>query len=873
MAEVNKKQMLDELHRNLKILYEREGRYEGNAPRELLNQIQDYQQAIRQTERVVAGRISEEDWQEAMKPLRLDIEAPALDLRGVSLEEAAPFTKAGPDIRQQSNIGPAPNMPPLEMPPLEQTASFAQQTTPEPTPEPTIAPTPVPDIVEQLSASVQEAMRIAAGQAHSLGWHEITSHLLLIGLYHDDDGPVRAVLTAFGWPPANFYRWVNTQQGWQISAAGLDSAADQLEPGDLQSLSRSANVTRIFAQAERIAGERNPVRVRSRHLLQALLDIGLAETDPSLLPVAFTWLQELGVPLQTVSGILAQVSEATPIVPAMFAISASSAFTDTAATQDKLGFELHAQALAEIIVKPETVPPVVIGVYGPWGSGKSTFMALVKKHLDAWDARQHPPPPLGERLRARWFGRKAVAHPRVISVEYNAWAYTDSEKLWAGLVEKISPYLDEQIPVIKKPLFWLRRNTRRFVGALLLGLSPFAVGLAAWLLLNWLGTDLTRLWGEAGQVITGLITLLLSAVGSLRTFATQKPLTDAVSTLLKDYDASEVEGVMGNIQDEFRRTVKDYFLLSGEAAGVEKPAEGVPLNLGKLRQNKLKVVVMIDELDRCPLEKIVDILEGIKIFLAEEIFIVLMAVDTRVIAEAVRLHYRDVNNPNLAREYLEKIIQIPIQVPSADPRQLALFVNSLMQVPADQTEVEADGDTPPDATPPPETGTDDEPSAIQAIAARAPLVVSENLFNPLQLADTVAEQKTITAFAIDYLDSNPRRIKRLLNTYRFVKILATRRGERTDQAEWQQKMINWLGLTMRWPSFMADVVRHDPPPQNADDYLALAEQWSVTSPAGRQPPPAVFALPLPTGADLARFELLADNFIVESPSEATNPGS
>jgi hypothetical protein len=96
-----------------------------------------------------------------------------------------------------------------------------------------------------------------------------------------------------------------------------------------------------------------------------------------------------------------------------------------------------------------------------------------------------------------------------------------------------------------------------------------------------------------------------------------------------------------------KSAINDYFTV--EAGDVKAP----------VRRGKIKVVVFIDELDRCPLNRIVDILDAIKLFLDEDIFIVLMAVDTRVATEAIRLYHKDVTNPELAREYLEKIVQIP----------------------------------------------------------------------------------------------------------------------------------------------------------------------------------------------------------------------
>ncbi|MFC1976128.1 hypothetical protein ACFLXQ_07000, partial [Chloroflexota bacterium] len=67
------KTFLLKLNENLLILQEREAKYGGNAPLDLLNQIDDHKQAIVLTERAIAGEIAEADWQEALKPLNLSL--------------------------------------------------------------------------------------------------------------------------------------------------------------------------------------------------------------------------------------------------------------------------------------------------------------------------------------------------------------------------------------------------------------------------------------------------------------------------------------------------------------------------------------------------------------------------------------------------------------------------------------------------------------------------------------------------------------------------------------------------------------------------------------------------------------------------------
>ncbi len=63
------KTTLLKLNQNLNILREREAKYAGNAPLELLNQIDDHQQAIDLTRQAITGERDEAEWQESLKPL------------------------------------------------------------------------------------------------------------------------------------------------------------------------------------------------------------------------------------------------------------------------------------------------------------------------------------------------------------------------------------------------------------------------------------------------------------------------------------------------------------------------------------------------------------------------------------------------------------------------------------------------------------------------------------------------------------------------------------------------------------------------------------------------------------------------------------
>lgn len=72
---VDYESFLSKLHENLNILREREAKYGGNAPLELLNQVADHREAIALTGQARRGDLSEAEWRLALRPLLVALEA------------------------------------------------------------------------------------------------------------------------------------------------------------------------------------------------------------------------------------------------------------------------------------------------------------------------------------------------------------------------------------------------------------------------------------------------------------------------------------------------------------------------------------------------------------------------------------------------------------------------------------------------------------------------------------------------------------------------------------------------------------------------------------------------------------------------------
>ena len=90
--------------------------------------------------------------------------------------------------------------------------------------------------------------------------------------------------------------------------------------------------------------------------------------------------------------------------------------------------------------------------------------------------------------------------------------------------------------------------------------------------------------------------------------------------------------------------------------------------------NVSNLTVIIDDLDRCTPERIIDTLEAIKLFLSVEKTTFVIAVDQRIIEYAVKTKYTAIDGYELSSDYIEKIIQLPIKIPELSPKDIENYL-------------------------------------------------------------------------------------------------------------------------------------------------------------------------------------------------------
>ena len=99
-----------------------------------------------------------------------------------------------------------------------------------------------------------------------------------------------------------------------------------------------------------------------------------------------------------------------------------------------------------------------------------------------------------------------------------------------------------------------------------------------------------------------------------------------------------------------------------------------------LTESKIsRLVVFVDDLDRCLPDTIIETLEAIKLFLFVKGTAFVLAADERLVQYAVRQRFPELpgTETEVGRDYLEKLIQIPLRIPPLSGPEIESYINIL----------------------------------------------------------------------------------------------------------------------------------------------------------------------------------------------------
>ena len=301
----------------------------------------------------------------------------------------------------------------------------------------------------------------------------------------------------------------------------------------------------------------------------------------------------------------------------------------------KFGFEDYARTIAELIANKKNKTPLVIGIYGPWGSGKTTLMETVKSYLesDVYEARE-----IYRECKTVWF---------------QAWKYDKKDEILAGLIEEI-------LKAIKKDKSSEDRINRNFKKAINRVHIPKGVGKLLKKVIN--RVHIPKGVGKLPDKFIGKVASYVPRIkGGLEEVINRVDIPKGVSKLLKKFIGLDVSdfisepaykaklGFYDTFQDFFDRLLWTYTNLRPEFSSpkTERPDD-----------QKGALVIFIDDLDRCPKSRIIKVLETIKLFMDKKGCVFVIGAANEIIEDALRPRYKED-----AGKFMDKIVQVTFNLP------------------------------------------------------------------------------------------------------------------------------------------------------------------------------------------------------------------
>jgi hypothetical protein len=307
-----------------------------------------------------------------------------------------------PDIEQMSKRGPLPNEP--VRPP------------PNVPPEPAPTPPTISEIWDALDSGSVEVLAQANAVARSRGASQIHSEDLLIGLYREPDGPTLHILAGAQVSESDVAAMVAEQIPSISPAARLPT-----EPAPTSPPSLSRHTTAALTWAYGSARATDPVaRITTQQLLAGLISL----TDCTVAER----LRSAGLSAETVLAWRRPEPEVLPEALAGFR-------SDGTSGKDLLNIGPEVDAIATVLAARSVQPPLALGLFGDWGTGKSFFMDRLERRIDEFARAE---------AAADRYGDDRVYCRHIVQLKFNAWHYID-QNLWASLANAIFEGLDEAL--------------------------------------------------------------------------------------------------------------------------------------------------------------------------------------------------------------------------------------------------------------------------------------------------------------------------------------------------------------------------------------------------------------------------------------------
>ena len=547
---------------------------------------------------------------------------------------------------------------------------------------------------------------------------------------------------------------------------------------------------------------------------------------------------------------------------------------DTWSKIDLLYFSDYANAIVDFIKNERNREPLVIGIDAAWGMGKTTLMRLIERELlNEFRIRSvnildvsffgksirinrdisHAYPCVNLNIKRNYIIKNRKLGDKIDTKNYdylfptiwfNAWKYDREDSLLAALIIDI---LDQ----IKNKYsygginFWIQLTKKRF-GLIRLLLDKSKTIYIPFLFICILIWNLATIKPDAP--LFGLNLTSYRNLEFLRPFISVE--TSYLLTLFLIIGASTASYiVLRNIyKNPFQISINRLSNTSDfeEKIGFVREFETIFSNVVSIitksthKDEIKKLVVIIDDLDRCKPPKSVDVIEAISTLLDAENCVFIIGMDSKMVELSIESKYESLVNFNksnifddlsLGKSFLEKIIQINFSVPDPSPDAFSHFI--------EKTLLDMKGESLKDKLEPSREEIEKAKKSIELemgdnekngiVLGKAVNNVRTNRSDLSRGAINEAENDLFTQYLFEeryelfeensevikairtaprYLGYNPRKMKRFINNFRLQAMIAHRRRLLDNGIINLCDLSKLIIICMRWPKLL-DLIKEN----------------------------------------------------------------
>ena len=301
--------------------------------------------------------------------------------------------------------------------------------------------------------------------------------------------------------------------------------------------------------------------------------------------------------------------------------------SDTETKVDLLNNEAIARTIVRLL-KEKSERPISVGVHGDWGAGKSSVLEMIEAELSK--------------------------DTTVLCLKFNGWQFQGFEDAKIALIEGVI------LGLIEKRLLWSKakdevKDVLKNVDKLKLAKKAFAFAVTT----------------QTGIPAFGFTELLGAATGWVK------------DTITDGDRRAEALGEIAELRKEDEHEKEDKgrvergYTVPTEIAGFRESFRKL---IGKASIKRL--VVLVDDLDRCLPGTAIETLEAIRLFLFLDRTAFIVGADEGMIEYAVGEHFPDLpegqSYQGYAKAYLEKLLQVPFRIPALGETETHIYVTLLL---------------------------------------------------------------------------------------------------------------------------------------------------------------------------------------------------